>query len=305
MNKGNEKPWPGEGLEVYVRYTSRFNHLNINLGSDKACSEYFSTWMARYRKIMRNWSEVEAAVWSVRMRQSLKSTFVSTHFSISANEAYRIGSYVTFYYLSYYAALHALWGVLYLHSDEKTDAISKPTHTKIYNVFQSSFCGPKGIIRYQVKEMMEDLRTRREYYSYRMPMNSPFDDHADARGETASVGGLVKQCIQLSNLHSHLISEASTRENIFSGTVPREEIGSFIDAFRTINSQRHPKREGWFLEPADEKSLNEFITNGWELYGHSVMFDHMVDEFMSYPNGGASDLSKARTVWSLVHQAFY
>jgi len=293
------------GFEKHIGYASNFVHLNINLGGGQACSDYFGAWIGRYRKLMRDWDDLETMAWSVRTRQSLKSAFISTHFALAAREASEAGSLVTFYYLSYYAVLHAAWGVLYLHPDEKTAAIAKPTHSKLPNVFQSSFCGRNGIFQYQIKDMMEDLRKRREYYSYQMPFNSPFDDASDARGATPSTGGIVKQCIQLANLHSHMIAEAADRENIRPLTVGAEHREPFTDIFRAINSKRHPAREGWFLEPADEAALQEFLTQGCDLFGHSVMFEHMSDQYMSYSGGGEADVAKAEMVRSLVYRALF
>ncbi|RWP42425.1 MAG: hypothetical protein EOR04_11450 [Mesorhizobium sp.] len=305
MRDKNGAAWPQEGLEPYIGYVSTFIHLNINLGSAEACGRYFSVWMARYRKLMRDWSGHDTAIWCVRLRQSLKSTFVSTHFALKASEARDTGSHAVFYYLSYYAVLHAVWGVMYLHPDERTDAIAKPTHSKLPNVFQSAFCGHSGIIRYPIKQMMEDLRVRREYYSYRMPMNSPFDDDDDARGWTSSVGGLVKQCIQLANLHSHLISEAAEREGVSLTSMEEAWRGNFIEVFRTINSQRNPANGGWFMEPADESALAEYLLHGCKLYGHSVMFEHLSDEFMSYAGNGIDDLGNANKVRSLVYRGLF
>ncbi|KMS60051.1 hypothetical protein V474_11855 [Novosphingobium barchaimii LL02] len=309
MSVTEEAKWPQFGLERHIKYGTSFIHLNINLGSADACTQYFSTWIGRYRKLICGWDQHETTAWSVRLRQSLKSAFVSTHFALAAEEASKAGSRVTFYYLSYYAVLHAVWGVLYLHPDEKTSAIAKPTHSKLPNVFHSAFCGPKGIIRYQIKDTMEDLRLRREYYSYRMPLNSPFDDDRDAKGYTSSVGGIVKQCIQLSNLHSHLIVEAADREGVGPLEIQSEGRQAFTDVFRAINSQRHPTRDGWFLEPADERALSEFLTQGVDLQGHSVMLDHMFDEYMTYMRGAEAeakaDVAKTEQVRSLIFHAMY
>lgn len=254
---------------------------------------------------MKSWGVIDTAEWSVRNRQSLKSAFVATHFALAAREAEQTGSLVSFYYLSYYAVLHALWGVLYIHPNESTHAIAKPTHSKLPNVFQSAFCGTTGIIRYPIKKMMGDLKLRREYYSYRMPMNSPFDDEADARGATSSVGGIVKQCIQLANLHSHILSEASKREGVNIARLSNTNNDAFIEVFRKFNSQRHPSRKGWFLEPADEAALHEMINSGCGLNGHSIEFEHMSDNFMTYPDNGASDLAKTEEVNGLVYNALF
>jgi hypothetical protein len=300
-----DQGWPAVGLEKHIRYVSGFIHLNINLGSEAACSAYFSKWMERYRHAMKHWTPLDTVLWCLRMRQSLKSTFISTHFALSARRAGQAGSTASFYYLSYYAVLHALWGVLYLHPDERTDTIAKPTHSKIPNVFQSAFCGRGGVIRYDVKEMMDDLRFRREYWSYRMPMNSPFEDEADMTGWTSSVGGMVKQCIQLSNLHSHIIAEASSRMGRFSAEVAPNDREAFMEAFLTLNSQRHPSRADLFLEPADAQALNEFLGIGCELYGHSVMFEHLSDQYMTYSGNGTQDQEISEEVGLLVYRALF
>lgn len=303
MSAVKEPKWPKFGLERHFDYVTNFTNLNINLGSANACTQYFSEWIGRYRKLMRGWDTNETAAWSVRLRQSLKSAFISTHFALAAREANEAGSRVTFFYLSYYAVLHAVWGVLYLHPDEKTAAIAKPTHSKLANVFQSAFCGPKGIIRYQMKDVMENLRVRREYYSYRMPLNSPVDDEHDANKYTSSVAGILKQCIQLANLHSHLIVAAADREGVGAVRIQSNAREAFIDVFRAVNSQRHPVRDGWFLEPADERALSEFLTQGADFNGHSVMFDHMFDEYMTYVDREVADAAKAQEVRSLVFLA--
>lgn len=301
----NPSNYINNGLENYTKYSGTFTNLNINLGSDKACSAYYSAWIHKYRKLIKSWDDAEAAEWAIRLRQSLKSIFVSAHFLAAAEEAKASGSYITFYYLSYYSLLHSLWGVLYLHPSEKTEAISKPTHSKISNVFHSEFCGTNGIIKYPIKTIMENLRTLREYYSYRMPINSPFRNKEDAGRATSSVRGIFRQCTQLSNLHSLIISEAAERENMFSGNFVKGGQVDFIRTFRLISSQMDPNTGNPFLEPADERALYEFLTLGWELYGHSVTADHMVDEFMTYSGGGEADLHTVQKVIKLVAGSIY
>lgn len=297
--------WPKVGLETRITYFSNFVHLNINLGGPAQCDRYFSEWIARYRRLIKGWGDMDVAIWSIRMRQSLKSAFTATHFALAAQDAKKAGSHASFYYLAYYAVFHALWGVMYLHPDESTDAIIKPTHTKLANVFQSCFCGEGGIIRYSVREIAEDLRFRREYYSYRMPLNSPFEDEDDARGATVYVGGLVKQCIQLSNLHSHLIHEAATRNDFAVARVPPDRRDEFTKMFLQFNSQAHPARPEPFLDPADEQALQEWLLKGCDLWGHSIMFEHMTDQYMNYAGNGLRDKDMAKQVISLVYGALY
>jgi hypothetical protein len=297
--------WSDIGFERHVGYVSNFIHLNINLGSKAACDGYFSQWMFRYKRAMADWRPLDTALWCIRARQSLKSTFISTHFALSAQKAQQAGSIASFYYLAYYAALHAVWGVLYLHPDETTDRIAKPTHSKLANMFHSDFCRPGGIIRYDVKEMMEELRFRREYWSYHMPMNSPFRHESEAGCGIPIVGGLVKQCIQLSNLHSHIVADAASRLGKETAIVNPAEREKFIDTFVALNSHRHPSRSDWFLDPADSQALTEFLQDGCRLWGHSVMFEHLSDQYMTYSGNGAQDRKISHQVGGLVWKALF
>lgn len=293
----------GEGLEKHLTCAGNFFHINHNLGSAKACATYYAEWMGKYRRLMRDWDDGDIAAWAVRMRQSLKSAFVATHFALSAREARAAGSLISYYYLAYYAVLHAVWGVLYTHPEEKTAAIARPKHSKLQNVFEDSYCRPNGIINYSVGKIMQDLRYRREYYSYRMPFNSPFEFDEDSK--TAHVGGTVKQCIQLSHLQSQLVADAAGRERKSFCRIAPDNITTFLEMFRDFNSQRHPTGQGWFIEPADEQALHEFLERGCGLDGHSITYEHMSDNYMTWSGAGDADALLSGEAASLVYNALF
>jgi len=303
---GAPTEWPRAGFESFFDYRSSFIHLNINLGSAAACRRYHDDWIGRYRAAMADWDNFEIAAWSVRLRQSLKLAYSATYFALASEEARGIGSLAAAYYLAYYSALHAMWSVLFLHPEQGHDAVADITHSKLKNVFHSAFAGGNGrILRYDASALVDDLRFLREYYSYRMPLNSPVPEEDESRRAHIHLGGLVKQTLQVSNLHSHLIRKAAERCKVQGAKVPAERLSEFCELFFRINGKAHPSRDIKALDPADLQARREYIEQGCDLMPHSVACDHMLDDFMTYADETRPSKEIVDRVRSLVFGAFF
>jgi hypothetical protein len=260
--------------------------------------------MARYRNLISTWQPEDIAIWCVRLRRSLKAAFTAAHYVTSAQHAHKAGLQESYYFLSYYAAFHGMWSVLFLHPAERAETIAKITHSKLLNVFASEFAsGKKAIIAYDVKKIVEDLKFMREYYSYNMPMNYPFGGADDLASAANSTFGIVKQCIQLSNLHSHMIQIASCRLGKSSTDVAKDYRAKFEGIFKQMNALRHPSRPLLRLEPSDENALAEYLERGCEIWPHSVAYEHFTDEYMTYWSDQQIDSPVTKEVWSLVWHA--
>lgn len=290
-------------LENFFTYHGNFLHLNINLKNSPARQRYHDNWLGRYRKIVKDWEDYDIAIWSVRCRQSLKLCFSSTYFALAAEESRKSYNLTSAYFLAYYSAMHAMWAVLYLNPEQSISNITDITHSKICNFFHSSHAqGREGIISINAKEFAEDLRFLREYYSYRMPLNSPLDKSSALRDAHVSLGGFVKQSIQLAHLHSHLVHKAGERENKLSAVVPKGRIGDFADEFFLINGKEHKNRGLKLLDPADNASLWDSIKKGCDIIPHGIAYDHIFDNYMTYmdderPNDEIVDKTR-KLVWS-------
>lgn len=300
--------WPRDGFERFFDYVSSFNHLNINLGSETACHRYHDDWMQRYRSAMAQWTDYDTAIWSVRCRQSLKLSFSATYFALSANEARETKMMASAYYLAYYSMLHAMWAVLFLHPDQSVHAITDITHSKIANVFHSSF-SPKergSIIQYNSKELAENLRFLREYYSYRMPLNSPFHGTGRLAKSHIHLGGFIKQSIQLANLHSHLIRKAAEKLGRQCADIPNAQRDTFRDDFFRINGKEHQARGLRVLDPADQQAQSEYLSHGCDVLPLSIAYEHMFDDYMTYDdNGDRPEGRIIQNVRALVYNALF
>lgn len=279
----NDAKWPRNGFEPLFDYVSDFTHLNINLGSPAACKAYHDTWMKRYSSKMATWSELDIAVWGMRCRQSLKLSFSATFFALSADEVGRSKIKAGEFYLAYYAMLHAMWAVLYLHPDQSLQNVTSITHSKMANLYHSEFADGRGrIIVEHVKSLAEDLRFLREYYSYRMPLNSPFETIPELSVSYSRLGGFIKQSIQLANLHSQVIRKVGERIGKTSVALRPTDRDAFRQAFFAINGKRHELRNLDLLDDADREARTEAITYGVDILPLSLGYEHMFDNFMTW-----------------------
>lgn len=281
--------WPRDGLSTFFKYISNFIHLNINLGSPAACRKYHDAGMKRYRRVTATWSDYDVAIWAVRLRQSLKLAFSATYFALSSRELRDQRSMAASSYLAYYAALHAMWAVVYLEPDQSHERMPGISHARLADTFAAKFTGPGAILQVDARTLVNDLRFLREYYSYRMPLNAPIDADGDIARAHIHLGGFVKQSIQLANLHSHLIRKAAERDGKQAASVPLADHRRFSDAFFLINGKEHAGRKLFALDPADRKAEREFLRQGCDILPLSLAYDHMFDDFMTYVDGSQPD----------------
>lgn len=270
-----------KGFEEYSLYQTNFIHLNINLGIGN-CAAYYSSWMSKYRKNIEKCSDYDLVIWSLRLRQSLKMNFSATYFTLLAARSRKAKILPSFHYLNYYAVLHAMWSVIYLLPDQDLKQVTNITHSKMANIFHDHFSSNKKIIGYNAKKLSEDLRFLREYYSYRMPLNDPFTADELTKYGINSVGGFVKQCIQLSNLHSTMIHNCAMKLGKVGANFPFHEYQRFEEDYNYINAKLDNNSDVITLDPSDSLAKNRFIREGASLYPHSINFDHFFDEFMCY-----------------------
>lgn len=145
----------------------------------------------------------------------------------------------------------------------------------------------------------------REYYSYRMPLNSPFERVKDFPNPHVHLGGFVKQSIQLANLHSHLIRKSSQRMGMSGANVSYTEREEFkLDFFR-INGKEHQARGLRLLDPADKEAESEFLNIGCDLMPLSLGYEHMFDNYMTYISEDTPSFKIIQRTRSLVYNALF
>jgi hypothetical protein len=204
------------------------------------------------------------------------------------------------HYLAYYAAMHAMWSVVYLLPEQTHEKVHQINHTALTNVFTTTFTGPRSILKYDVKSLVEDLRFLREYYSYRMPLNAPVSPDSDIAQAHIHLGGFVKQSLQLANLHSHLIRKSAEKYHKQCSQVASQDIDRLRRFFFDVNGKQHPARNERVLDLADRQAEHEFISQGCDILPLSLAYDHMFDDFMTYTDDRRADEEIIRRTRTLV-----
>ena len=277
------RKWPQYGLERYSPYImERFIHLNINLKSETGCANYYSSWMKKYNALCRTFNDRSIMEWDLRVRRSLKSAFTSAAFFLEGKAAEHQQSISSQYYLYYYAVFHAMWSVLFTNPSEATSSVCQLSHTKMLNVFRNHYCsGSLRPLGYDMS-LVSELRYRREYYSYNMPMNDILFGESGLENPLPSVYGMIKQCLQLASLQSVMLENASHSLGKGALRVDKMDLPFLSELFRKIQGHAHPVTGRIILEPSDRIALSERQAIGCGINAFSVLYEHFCDEFRTY-----------------------
>jgi len=262
-------------------FVSNFSHLNRRLGSEKEISSYQSKWIEKYTGVFKHCKARTTIDWDVRTSKSLKEVFTSASFYMEAQLAKKSNSWSAFYFLSYYSLFHALLANVYLLPEEKLESLSEITHSKLINVFYSTFSNAKpNIINGKIKELFELLKYAREYYSYQMPFNDFLYSHKEINRPDIRLPYFLRCCFQLASLHSEIIEKAFQKH----GKVVRgaAQLHSYKkETFMRAHSRRHPITNKYLLDPSDEFRIKELIS-GSSPTSFVINLEHYYDEFRSY-----------------------
>jgi len=262
-------------------HITNFGHL-IQRVNDKATQDKFTNqWSQHYAQAIKNSGPEALFEWNIRVYKSLKEVFTSTCFYQESLIAKESRSWSAFFFLSYYSLFHALMANVVLVPSESIEKLSLITHTKLINLFKSTFCDQKpNIIRGDIGDLFYMLKYLREHYSYNMPPNDFLYEHGDNLKPDHAIPYFVRSCSQLASLLSEII-ERSTTKNRKDISDRYAHSGTVTNWFKMLNCPKHPKTGEYILHFSDQMRLEETIK-----YPQPVSFvtelEHFTDEFRLY-----------------------
>ncbi len=89
-----------------------------------------------------------------------------------------------------------------------------------------------------------------------------------------------------------------------SSSVPTARIEEVTNLYHSICGKSHPSLPVCRLDPADDFDLSRLINVGCDLLPHSVMNEHMFDEYMTYADDHRPPEKMVSRVRDLVYKAF-
>ena len=273
-------------FENHSQYnTTNFSHLNRKLKDEKEISRYHSKWVEKYTFVFKNCKAKTVIDWDVRTSKSLKEIFTSAAFYMESRLARRCQSWSAFYFLSYYSLFHALLANVYLLPDEKLEALSEITHTKLVNVFHSTFSNAKPyIVNHKIKELFDVLKYAREYYSYQMPFNDFLYNHKEINRPDIRLPYFLRCCYQLASLHSEIIEKVFKKHGkIVRGAAQFHRYKR--ETFLRAHARPNPITGNYLLDVSDEFRIKEMLSASAPT-SFVVNLEHYFDEFRTYLEDG-------------------
>ncbi|MBR3419913.1 MAG: hypothetical protein IKG82_14595 [Oscillospiraceae bacterium] len=150
------------------------DHIDCFINDLNEQNNYFSKWMAEYKKSFAGLSNDELVEWGIRYYKSVWEMFSACSLYSEAEFNYKQNCYVSFFFDMYYSLLHAMQALIYLSPYQKLNDLFKMSHQKIKNLFRSIFCSKNQMFSvgsgYIIK-FFEELKFNREFYSYNTPLN--------------------------------------------------------------------------------------------------------------------------------------
>lgn len=250
------------GFENYTIYSnSNFDRLNQRVPDSIEQKKYIELWKSKYADHFKSNEPKESFLWNIRVHKSLKEVFSASAMyleSLVAKESY---SWSSFYFLSYYSLFHALLACVYMLPNESLQKLSEINHSKLFNVFRSTFSLAKPkIIDERVCKVFSILKYLREYYSYHMPPNHFLYEHKDNVKPDIVLPECLKSCFQLASLLSQIVESAFDKHHkkISNRISDKIQYYQFVkDNYCLVNCRRHPINNQYLLHYVDEVKLEE------------------------------------------------
>ncbi|TEB05589.1 hypothetical protein Psch_02630 [Pelotomaculum schinkii] len=293
-------------FENYTEYSySNFSSLNQRVSDSKEQKKYIDSWKNKYADYFKKHPPEESFLWNIRVHKSLKEVFSSSAMYQESLVAKESRCWASFYFLSYYSLFHAFLACVYMLPNESLDNLSEITHSKLVNVFNSTFCsGRPQIIDESVCEVFSILKYLREYYSYHMPPNHFLYEHKDNIKPDIVLPDCLKPCFQLASLLSEIVESAFIKYH--KKISNKIKYFQFVrDNFYLVNCRKHPITNQYLIDYVDKVRLKETFE-----YPGPVPFvielEHFSDEFGLYEGAefprflDGAEISPSRFVYEAI-----
>lgn len=218
----------------YNQFGYGFNttYIDACIPDDNNQKSYCKAWTNKYKTTLSSCSPDEKAEWFIRSKKSIWEMYASSTMLTEARCSLGNNCYVSFYFCLYYALFHAIWSLLYMTPEIELDKLYRVAHSALINKFREYHTGKAGMFSLEAVEQFENLKYKREYYSYNSPLNLVFPDSADELRKTET---LILSIFQTASLHSFMANSNSKCCRITDLT---DRIGfheKFVQFFSNVN----------------------------------------------------------------------
>lgn len=192
----------------YDGFGFRFNttYIDACIPDEKQQKEYCKIWTEKYKKCFAGATPDDMGEWLIKSQKSIWEIYSSATILTEAECNLNNNCFVAFYFCLYYALFHAMYSLLFIAPDIQLDILYRISHATLLNSFKDHYTGKNGMFDETAIEQFENLKYKREYYSYNSPLNLVFPDADDELKRTKK---LILSLFQTMYLNSYIASENS------------------------------------------------------------------------------------------------
>ena len=284
-------------------YVFGFYSLDENMPDEQKQEKYYARWMQKYSEVFKTRDSFIAVEWDLRCRKALREIFSSATFYIEGKKDLEMGCFSSYYFCLYYSLFHAIKSVLFFDNNSSILQLLDKTHSSTIDTFVGVFANSsKDILSKEIKQQFNDLKYRREYYSYVTPFNNIFNHTEDL----SNLKETLIQCYQLCSFHSLLVEISYTKNIKAVVKIQNEyEFYEFNKLFDAMFSKRDDVNR-IVLDTASKILKNEYLENGFRPEHIPLDLEHQFDEFHGYDHFEKEMNEQAlriTDIWSFLIQA--
>lgn len=291
----------------YSTYRFQFDRLDKRLPDTAFQKKYYDKWIKKYSEIFKHEDEFLISMeWDLRCRKALREIFSSATFYQEAKKNLENRCFSSYYFCLYYSLFHAIYACIFLDTECRTSQLLEVTHKNIIKLFISAYGNThKDIMSRDVEVLFENLKYRREYYSYVTPFNNLFNYTDDLK----SLEPILLDCYQLAAMHSLFINTSYNRQiHSVKKIQSTDDMYAFETLFNNFSSKKMPNKTN-NLEPSSEYMKFELMEFGFLPEYIALDLDHQYDEFHTYDgfyDGTTSEKPLIVTdIWNFVARALW
>nr|WP_295257123.1 hypothetical protein [uncultured Blautia sp.] len=163
--------------------------------------KYYNLWCEKYNNCFSKCTKDELGEWIIRYYKAIWEMYSSSSIFVESKLHLNNNCFISYYFCLYYSLFHAMNALIYLNPNTPIKTVFRVSHHKLKNVFKSEFCNSKSIFDNTTIELFENLKFKREYFSYNAPMNMVY---ASLEEDVKVVKDVLCTIYQAIALHSNI-----------------------------------------------------------------------------------------------------
>lgn len=212
-------------------------------------NNYYSEWVRNYKRVFDKCPVDDIGQWFIRYEKSTWEIYTSATLLLEARCNLNNKCFASFYFNMYYSLFHAIYSLLYMNPFIKLDKLFRMSHSQLFKNFKSYYTGTNSMFGQNEIDLFENLKYKREYYSYNVPFNLVFSEMQPDYYKTEKA---IRAIFQATAFHINIASRCSRHVSVEEGLDIVKLEKMFKKAFSNMDVIGLEKRYDFLLKAKAE-----------------------------------------------------